>query len=1044
MLDERAKLAAHARPAGTGAITGTVAGFDGQLVAGACVTAVSPTGSVTAAAAPDGIFRLAGLAAGRYALEYRDCAAPGRYLATWSGGVSAKSAAARMQVVSGQVRQVPVMVLRPANPVAAQAAAQASFRRALAANGRHLTTAAAAKTGRVSGRVTGKGKALRGICVQVFPASGNGEFYGAVTGKHGTYSVQSITPGRYRVIFASQLCQSSTNWLQQVYKNDNGPFALFDGSGKVIKVRAGHKIAGINASLRLGGVISGTVTSKSGRKLRGICIQTDGQVTGGYIGLETQTSANGSYHLHALFPGKYPVYFSIGCGSGGSNYAPASHRAVKVRLGERLTLNAALASGASITGKVTLGSGSGSALRGICVSASNPSGSVSDYSSTDRKGDYRVIGLTSGRYQLQFSPGCNNQGNYTTTFATVHTKAAHRTAGVNAVLLPGAVISGVVTDSHGNPISGICIELDGNNSYTANVPESTGDDGSYAITGLSAGTYEVGFAGGCGNSGNYAPTWYQNQSDESQATPITLTTGGAAVANEQMLPGATITGRVTNASGHRLSGICVYAATTDQAELGAVFTQDAVTQNGSYTIAGLAPGQYLVDFSCGLSSKYADQWFPGAPDAGSADLISASAGRTSGINAVLRPGGSIRGVVTNQAGHPLADVCVTAAITQSAASEFGGAVGNAQPVTGQHGSYRISGLTPGRYYVSFTPCSTGTQRYAPQWYRGASSMTSATAVKVQAGKTTSGIDGRLIVGGTMSGRVVTASGKPVRNICVFAFSNAEAIGGAGSTGKTGTYSIKGLDSGRYVVEFFPCYNQNYVAVLAHARVTAPHATTGVDATMHPGGSIAGVVTEGSASGPPVSDLCVEVDSSNPNNLGSFASTGSDGSYLATGLAAGSYQVYFDTQCLFTGSGDLAPQWYNDAQTQAAATPVTVKVGQTTPSINAALQPNGDGEISGTVSAAGPSPTALTGACVTAIPLPAGSAQPVVAVSRPSGYRLPDLFPGRYKVRFSAGCGAAGYATQWWRDKTSQKTATVITVGVGQDVSGISATLGKSS
>ncbi len=73
---------------------------------------------------------------------------------------------------------------------------------------------------------------------------------------------------------------------------------------------------------------------------------------------------------------------------------------------------------------MTLGSSSGRPLRGICVGASNPSGSVSDFAATDRTGEYRVIGLTGGRYQLEFSPGCNNQGNYTTTFANAHTKAA--------------------------------------------------------------------------------------------------------------------------------------------------------------------------------------------------------------------------------------------------------------------------------------------------------------------------------------------------------------------------------------------------------------------------------------------------------------------------------------------------------------------------------------------------------------------------------------------------------------------------------------------
>ncbi len=134
MLKERARLAARAEPSGTGAITGVVAGFDGQLVAGACVTAVGQAGSMTAAAAPDGTFRLAGLTAGSYTLEYRDCAAPGRYLTTWSGAAADRATAAHVQVADGEVRHVPVMMLRPANPEAALADGQASFQRALVAS----------------------------------------------------------------------------------------------------------------------------------------------------------------------------------------------------------------------------------------------------------------------------------------------------------------------------------------------------------------------------------------------------------------------------------------------------------------------------------------------------------------------------------------------------------------------------------------------------------------------------------------------------------------------------------------------------------------------------------------------------------------------------------------------------------------------------------------------------------------------------------------------------------------------------------------------
>jgi hypothetical protein len=89
---------------------------------------------------------------------------------------------------------------------------------------------------------------------------------------------------------------------------------------------------------------------------------------------------------------------------------------------------------------------------------------------------------------------------------------------------------------------------------------------------------------------------------------------------------------------------------------------------------------------------------------------------------------------------------------------------------------------------------------------------------------------------------------------------------------------------------------------------------------------------------------------------------------------------------------------------------------------------------------GPSGSAISGACAIAVPIPAAGLPPVVAVSRPGGYALADLLPGRYKVEFSSGCGAVGYASQWWKGASSKAAAKVITVVAGQDVSGVSAKL----
>ncbi len=409
MLEQRARAerGLHSQAPRTGLITGTVAGADGLPATGACVTAVGRSGSVTASAAPSGAFTIAGLAAGTYTLEYRDCAAPGRYRAIWSGGASGPRAAARVLVSAGGVRHVPAMML-PASPTALRSAT-ATWHRFLAnATGRGLTAAAAAKTGQISGVVTGNGKKLGGVCVGVNPVNG-GQGYGATTGKNGSYVVPHVPAGAYYVTFADIACFSTQNWLQQVYKGHNTPFGF---GGNPVTVTSGKTTKNINARLRLGGEISGTVTSKSGRKLGGICVTANGTVAGGFVGIGQPDAGNGTYAVHALFPGKYTVDFTTGCGNN-SNYAPAVLKAIKITYGKRVTgRRVVLVPGGIFTGVVRLGSSSGKPLAGICVQATSSDGSSFANSATDSAGRYRLTSLGTGSYQVQFAPGCSSNGNY--------------------------------------------------------------------------------------------------------------------------------------------------------------------------------------------------------------------------------------------------------------------------------------------------------------------------------------------------------------------------------------------------------------------------------------------------------------------------------------------------------------------------------------------------------------------------------------------------------------------------------------------------------
>jgi hypothetical protein len=1020
---ERARSLAAARGL-SGSITGDLTGPDGLPLAGACVSAIGISRSVTTGTSPVGGFDISGLAPGRYVLEYRDCAAPARYLTRWSGGGAWRRTAADVVVSADQVRQVPAMTLRPLNPSALRPDL-AAWQRTLARSERALS-AAAASTGTIAGVVTLDGRPLRGICVETSDGAA-----GAVTGKRGAYELPGLAPGRYYVVFEPFGICSDGNVLQQVYRKHNTLFG--PPPGNLVTVAKGRTTRGIDGMLVRGGQISGTVTSQSGKRLRDICVETFASSPSESLGYQAVTGKHGTYILHALFPGKYPLEID-NCGNNG-NFAPAFTRAVQIRGADHRTFNIRLRTGAVITGTVRLGSSTGPPLAGICVVADNITGSDFGSATTTASGRYTVTGLGTGVYQLTFTPGfgCSNDGNYVQVIAYARAADGKVTRGVNAVMQPGAVISGRVTNSSGHGLGGMCVILGG--PAPANLPPSTSPDGSYTINQIGAGSYELGIVNGCGSNQNYAPYFYENQDDASLATPIPVATASRHTINPRMRIGAEITGTVTSARGRKLSGACALVATPSAVESGAV-DADAYVRNGQYRLTGLEPGLYYVFFFVGpgclvpVTGPYESQWFPDAASSVSARLVSLPAGRTTAVDAVLKPGGTITGEVTGTSGQPLAGICVDADLPvngTSVVAEIG------YPDTGPRGNYRMSGLPAGRFDVSFFPCAANF-RYAQQWYRGRAGPASTTAVDVRAGATTAHIDARLTIGGTISGRVTGTDGRPLDNICPLAYNRSGQVA-QGSTGRAGTYAMTGLASGRYTVAFQPCYGQNLVTLLRPARVVAPRATTGVDARLPEGGSVSGDITTAGPAATGVAFECAQVISANPDNAGSTGFSEPGGQYLATGLAPGTYTVYFGDPLCSDGPQDLLPQWFDGTSSAADATTVAVTARHTTAMIGAVLQATG--EITGEVSTS--SGVALSGACVTAYPAVPGPT-PLVAVSRASGYSLIDVPPGRYRVEFSSGCGATGYGAQWWRNARTERAATVITVVADHVVTTVSARL----
>jgi hypothetical protein len=161
-----------------------------------------------------------------------------------------------------------------------------------------------------------------------------------------------------------------------------------------------------------------------------------------------------------------------------------------------------------------------------------------------------------------------------------------------------------------------------------------------------------------------------------------------------------------------------------------------------------------------------------------------------------------------------------------------------------------------------------------------------------------------------------------------------------------------------------------------------------------------------------------------SGLPGLAQTSYSGRYSLGGLAPGSYHILFTANCVGGGAA-FAPQWFNRQPSRSRATTVRVTSGGMTSSVNAALY--ADGGISGTVRVSG---RAAAGVCVIASAV-TGTAGPVLAGTAADGtYEIGDLPPGRYTVKFTAGCGASSYPTQWYDGARTLAEATRVRVEPG--------------
>lgn len=587
-------------------------------------------------------------------------------------------------------------------------------------------------------------------------------------------------------------------------------------------------------------------------------------------------------------------------------------------------------------------------LSGVAVSVLAGDGSVIGTATSDSFGGYVIGGLPGGPASVVFD--APNALDLSSRRYQALTKAvtipASGDAQLDAELVPGSTVSGVVTGSGTAGLPGVSVLLlDGGTVVGAT---TTAEDGSYAITGAPSGSFSLSFD----------PATADEAVRAFAATTVTgvvvsapAPRSGQSVVLSRNTSAGEIAGQVVaEDTGLGLSGVFVIFerlnSTTSAYEYAGLAISEA---DGAYS-AVLPPGTYRVSFEPAFSTnadsaRYEGEYFDNMAGPSGATTIPLTGGAVARADAALAVGGTIGGTVTGD-GKPLAEVAV---FFRDASS---GALASIA-FSDADGHYRSAGLPAGSYNLEFATYLT--DNAATRTYAG---TTLSSPVTLGAKKKVGAVDVSLVGGGVIAGTLTGTANAPLANVLVLAINTRgtadvadDALGGLALSKADGTYSLSGLPVGSYtlyfstiltgdasVVAYFGEYYNDAkdIAAASQVAVTAGNTTANINASMAQGGQIRGKVTADSG-GFGLAGVLVEVyASADPNTLVAFAITDEAGDYATSALPTGaSYLVFFDPS-FGGGQAVYAAEYYDNVATSGAAQAISVP--DTTPitGINAGL------------------------------------------------------------------------------------------------------------
>ena len=681
--------------------------------------------------------------------------------------------------------------------------------------------ATAQGTGAITGTVTGELKQpLQDILVTAYYKGQNGSWLftkNTSTNALGQYTLSSLPVGTYRISFADERVPKL--YVDEFY---NHVPELAQATDLVLSVNT--VLSGIDSQLTKGAQVMGSITNRAGTPITSIYVETV-ETTHGHSSF-TYADPTGAFHISGLRAGAYTLYFDdirprklyqSEYFNGATNLIDAdiiTLTTAQIRTNFNITLTPLAIFSGTVTDAQShpIPTFPVTAQRYVLSQFGFPYWQDENSSLTDANGAYHLEGLPDGIYRVRF--GREQDRSYLAEYydntiepqnATTFTMAAGLMQTLNAQMAHPGAITGRVTDEAGRPLPRVTVYLEESSGggWFPLTWVNPDNQGNYTFCCLKPNAYRVQFRD---SASHYVPEYYDNATGtNATAISVTLATTVTGI-SAQLTLANTIAGTVIDHRRDPIASIVVTLYRENNSNSGLVWQPvDSRTTpaTGFFEFPSLVAGQYRLGFRDEHAQpRYESVYYQDATTVEEATSLAIDTATVFSLTIELTTRGEITGVVTDEAGTPLAGMV---AVAQEISLIPGGVTASA--LTDEQGAYRILGFNPGNYRVSFYDPNP-LRQYIDEYYNNVRATEQAMTITMTGGAIIPGINAKLarlpIIRGQVTGQ---DSGQPVLgSVSLYRFSptnqeNPWLFYRVFYIASDGSFEAAGLEPGDYKLRF---------------------------------------------------------------------------------------------------------------------------------------------------------------------------------------------------------------------------------------------------